>query len=267
MPRYLRDLVHEVSDALNDLELGSFSGGTAALPADSSRSEPDGYWTGGWLYTNGEERRITGWTKTGGVFTTNSLSSTPADGQEYEARKHSHHRRAAIVRMINTAIREVSGVVWVRLDSREDLGDTSVFLDTTHEYAVPVEMEFVHAVLYQAGLDELDQTWYPLDHLDWDIFIPGYISLNDSAFKKIPDGSALKILGTRPPKELFHDNSQVEVPGNYPVLYATAQLALRMASGSDGETYLRVAQSFAAMAETSRPQTRELLPSGSRRVR
>lgn len=269
MTQLLRDLIYEVSDALDDIETGTLTGATDSMhPADTTRVEPTGHWTGGWLTVNGQEVRITAFSA--GVFTTNALTTTPNQGDAYELRRHPRHRRSSIIRQINTALRDVVGNVWVRLDSRVDLLDTTIVDVTTptREYAVPADLKYVHTVLYQpAGVDPVDTTWYPLALRDWAANNPGTISITDEALSLIPDKSPLKMLGSRPPRELLTDGSRVEIPGNYLLFYTVAQMALRMAKGQDADLYLKKAQIYGQLADAARKATRLKIPAGSRKVR
>lgn len=153
MSQTLAQAITECSINIGDLETGvltSVSSATSA--ADNLRTEPDGHWTGGALSvltgSTWEEQVITGWTKSGGVFTTNGFTASRTPTSQYELRKVNYHTRSALKTFIQQAIREVARMSWVSADSRTDYSDLTTYSVGRIDYPVPSGLEFVRDVLY-----------------------------------------------------------------------------------------------------------------------
>jgi hypothetical protein len=156
-PRTLYDLIRTVSINLGDLEEGTLTGGTTTAPVDTTRTEPDGWWTGGTLAlvgtpanpaNVGAEVNITNWTRSTATFNTNTLPATPSAGDHYEIRRIKFHSRLAIKEFLRQGLSEVRRMTWIPVDSRADLSDDTTYVINQMQYPVPTGMEFVHSVQY-----------------------------------------------------------------------------------------------------------------------
>jgi hypothetical protein len=156
--RTLYDLVRTVSINIGDLEEGTVgSGSTSTSVVDTTRSEPDGWWTGGTfalpgapanVSNFGAEVGITGWTRSTGTWNTNSLPAAPSVGDKYEIRRIKYHSRAAIKEFLRQALSEVRRMTWIPVDSRADLGDSTTYAYNQLQYQVPAGLEMLHSVQY-----------------------------------------------------------------------------------------------------------------------
>lgn len=260
------DMIKDISSNLGDLVEGTLTAATSATSvADSARMESDGHWTGGELALNGEAREVVDWV--GPTFTTNAFSATPSVGDPYELRKLEGHRRDLLIRYLNMGIRDFSKVAWERMDSIDDLGDTTTYDadGDSNQYAVPLGMDWVHSILWQKPAAFSDSTWYELTAREWVPSAPGYVRLFPET--EPTDGSLLKFLGSRKPRELTTDGQQCYIDSLFPVLYATARMCLVLAKGNGAQEWKDQFSVYYKDAQETRERDRKSLPSGSRKVR
>lgn len=268
----LADLIAQVSDHIGDRETGTLTSAASTTSVTASGlTDPAGHWTGARLALTsgalaGQERRITNHASNG-VFTVNAFSSTPAGTETFELRREPDHTRERVKSLINEAIRDLRKHFWVRLDSRTDLADVTVYDEDKPEYTIPASMLYVHKVLWQDTDDTAGGTpWYELPLPLWRTLGNGKLYIEPYTLK---DLMPLKFLGCRRPAELSAEAGVCEVPDNYPVWYAVKNLAFTLARKGLGESdqYLRLYTVAAEEAKQARESVRETLPPSSRRAR
>src|SRR5262249_2352213 len=147
-----------VSINIGDLEEGTVgSGSTTTSVLDTTRTEPDGWWTGGTfalpgapanVSNFGAEVGITGWTRSTGTWNTNALPAAPSLGDQDEIRRIKYHSRLAIKEFLRQALQEVRRMTWIPVDSRADLGDLTTYTFNQIQYQVPTGLEMIHSVQY-----------------------------------------------------------------------------------------------------------------------
>lgn len=286
MSRTFADLIRTVSINVGDLYEGTLTGASSATaPADSGRTEGDGWWTGGNLalvttansVNTGIERSITNWTQAGGVWTTNAFPATPASGDSYQLRRRPRHTLLAVQEFINQAVREIERQSWVLIDSYNDDGSTLTYAYGQQMYPVPADFEMVHRVLYQDTDDPWgNKPWFELDQQKWTTNADGNILIQpiddypdwDRSNITIPDGAPLRFIGSKRPSQFVNLTDINPYEGNYLEVYATARLCLRLASGGQDETdYHAKFKEWYALEPDAFRGTRRGLPSGSRKVR
>lgn len=286
MARTFADLIRTVSMNLGDLYEGTLTGAASATtPADSGRTEGDGWWTGGNLSlvktvsasNAGVERTVTSWTQAGGVFTTNAFPVTPSAGATYELRRRPKHTRAAVKEFLNQAVREIDRQCWVPIDSYNDLGSTLTYTAGQPWYPVPQSIEMLHRVMYQDSSDPWGKApWYELDQDKWTTNADGGVLIQqlddyndwDRSPITIPDGAPLRFMGSRRPAEMVNETDTNEVEGNYLEVFATARMCLRLQEGAQDETdYGAKFRLWYGLEPDAFRSTRRGLPSGSRKVR
>ena len=286
MARTFADLIRTVSINVGDLYEGTLTGASSATaPADSGRTEGDGWWTGGNLTlvttasasNAGIERPITGWTQAGGVFTTNAFPATPASGDTYQIRRRPKHTLSAVEEFINQAVREIERQSWIQVDSYNDLGETLTYSYGQAMYPVDASLEMVHKVLYQDTDDPWgNRPWYELDQQKWTTNGDGNILIQqlddyvdwDRSNITIPDGAPLRYMGSKRPSPFVNLTDANPYEGNYLEVYATARLCLRLAEGAQDESDFRAKfQMWYSLEADAFRGTRRGLPSGSRKVR
>jgi len=258
------DVVQEASNRVGDLELGTLTGGVDSThPVDIGRTEPDGHWTNSWLTIKGIERRVTGFTRPGG-FVTNAFPFVPVAGDAYELRKDDLHTRLQIEQFCNAAVRDVQFSTWVFLDSYLDNLGTPLVIEGTTAFPVPPLMDCVYSVLYQAPLSSSDPNWYPVSYRDWTVMEPEMITLFEPL---ISEGSRVRFLGTRRPREMAADTEACEVEPSFVAVYAAKLMALRMMRGADGDRMKTVYAALREEEQAIRKNMRIRQPNNIRRVR
>ena len=256
---------------IGDLELGVTTQASADTTTvwDTARTEPDGHWTDAWLSIEGVERRVTDFVSPG-VYTVNAFPFPILAGMEYELRKDQLHTRTQVVQYLNAAIRDVQLTTWLPVDSVVDLGESQLIIDLVYEYAVPLELENIHRLLYledpvpDVWLDD-QHTWAPVDTLAWRVLRPGFVTITSPA--DMPrQGSILRMLGSRRPREMAAETSRCEVAPNFVSVYAAKLMCLRLMRGSDGEKFKTLYAAFREEEGVARKSMRVRLPNNTVRA-
>lgn len=259
------DVVQDASFRVGDLEVGTLTGGLDVMhPVDSGRTEPDGHWNDAWLSVNGIERRVTDYARPG-LFVTNAFPVIPKAGDYYELRKDQLHTRNQMAAFCNAAVRDVQMTAWVLVDSYLDGLAMPIVTPDTTAYPVPSQMECVYSILYQQPVATNDANWYPVDHNEWFVNEPGYVTVYDNL--QIPTDSRVRLLGTRRPIEMTFDTSLCEVEPSFVATYAAKLMALRMMKGSEADRMKTLYAAFKQEEDVIRRTMRLRQPINVRRVR
>lgn len=218
------ELRHKLARMLGDLRLGVSTGSnTSTTLKDTGVVEGDNDWRGAWLAvyagtSRGDERQVTSFTQTGGIFTAGTAwTSTPDTTSRYEV-----HRRWSVAdynSAINDAVQEAANEYLLPIT------DESVTVTDTqdYEYAIPAPFYAVSEVWWEET-SQSAPVWQRLSNQkqQWRV-------LTGRGILRLPappsTTTRLRLLGQAQPTALGFDDDVVTVPADY-LRYKAAALLL-----------------------------------------
>jgi hypothetical protein len=241
--------------------LGSVTTPAAGSITDTARVEPDKTHVGGWIYVyagtaKGQERRITSVTGTTQLNVTPNFSPVPDIGDLYEI-----HRTFNVTdynRAINQAQTDIADECLVRITN-----SSTVLTATKHEYDIPAG--FSH--IYGAEVQLFEDHWRPISPACWSVVMGlRKLTLQPNICWSY-SGCKLRILGLRPPMELFSDATGVDVRPAYLVCKAGSYLAYgKMGGSTETGGWSQKHQFLAAEAVMELQNMNKSIPNNTRRV-